>query len=61
MTEGYKLFKLNLEKQKVTFHRVEEGMSHFAIPKWLTEKKLPDEARAELDNFLEYLRKKYGC
>lgn len=60
VTEGYKLFKLDLDKQKATFHRVEEGMSHFAIPKWLTAKKLPDEARAELDDFLAYLRKKYG-
>lgn len=60
VTEGYKLHKLNMEKQKVTFHRNVEGMSHVILPKWLTSAKIPDAARAELDDYLAYLKKRYG-
>ena len=59
-TEGYKLHKLNLEKQKVTFHRNIEGESHVTLPRWLTSMKIPDAARVELEDYLVYLRKKYG-
>lgn len=59
-TEGYKMHKLDLQNEKVTFHRNDDRVSHFSLPHWLTAKKIPDTACAELDNFLRYLGKKYG-
>lgn len=60
VTEGYKLFRLDLEREKVTFHREEDGVSHVKIPDWLTAGKIPDEARAEIEDFFQYIRKKHG-
>lgn len=60
VTEGYKLFKLDFEREKATFHRQEEGTAHVVIPKWVTARKLPDEAKYEIEHFLQYVKKKYG-
>lgn len=60
VTEGYKLFKLDFEREKATFHRQEEGTDHVVIPKWVTVRKLPDEAKYEIEHFLQYVKKKYG-
>ncbi len=60
VTEGYKLLKLDLEREKATFHRQEEGTAHVVIPKWVTLRKLPDEAKYEIEHFLQYVKKKYG-
>ncbi len=57
VTEGYKLHKLDMDKQKVTFHRNVDGMSHVTLPKWLTLSKIPDAASAELDDYLSYLKR----
>ncbi len=43
-----------------TFHRVTEGTSHVKLPGWLKEGKIPDEAAAELEGFLKYIKHKYG-
>lgn len=59
-TEGYKLFKLDLEREKVTFHRQEEGRAHAVLPKWVTQEKIPEEAKYELEHFFQYVKKKYG-
>lgn len=60
VTEGYKIFRLSLEKEKVTFHRVLEGASHVKLPGWLKEGKIPDGAAAEIEGFLAYIKGKYG-
>ncbi len=60
LTEGYKLAKLNLERERVTFHRAREGTSHVKLPEWLTAGKIPDGAKAEIEDFLKYIKKKYG-
>lgn len=60
VTEGYKLFKLNLEREKVTFHREQDGAAHVLIPNWLTDGKIPDDAKFEIEHFLRYIKKKYG-
>lgn len=59
-TERYKLSKLNLEGEKVTFHRMNGGVSHVKIPRWLTFGKIPDGANAEIEDFLLYIKKKYS-
>ena len=60
VTEGYKLLKLDFEREKAMFHRQEEGTAHVVIPKWVTARKLPDEAKYEIEHFLQYVKKKYG-
>ena len=59
-TEGYCLDGLDFEKQRVTFRREERGLSHVKLPSWLVIGKVPDKARAEIEDFLAYIKKKYG-
>lgn len=35
-------------------------MFHVTLPRWLTSEKKPDAARAELDDYLAYLKERYG-
>ena len=53
VTEGYTLTlgDLDLKREKVTFRRAEEGMSHAKLPTWLTVGRIPDEAVAEIEGF----------
>ena len=51
---------LDLKREKVTFRRAEEGMSHAKLPTWLTVGRIPDEAAAEIEGFFLYIKKKYG-
>lgn len=60
VTEGYELFKLDLEREKVTFHRARDGTSHVKLPEWLTAGKIPDGARTEIEEHFKYIKKKYG-
>lgn len=60
LTEGYNIKKLNLNDGKVTFHRVECGMSRLQIPEAITNGKLPDDAVYELERHMDYIIKKYG-
>lgn len=60
LTEGYSLASVDFQKQKVTLHRVDDGMSKLVIPKVLTDGKIPDNARFELETHMEYIIKKYG-
>ncbi len=59
ITEGYHLHHIDLEKGKVTFHRDYDGMSRLRIPPVLLEGKIPDDARLELELFMEYVIDKY--
>lgn len=60
ITEGYSLHSFDLEKRKLTLHRSEEGMSKLEIPKVLTQGKIPDNAKFELETHMQYVIKKYG-
>lgn len=60
ITEGYHLHALDVEKEKVTLHRNEEGLSRLVIPKALTTGKLPDNAIFELETHMNYIIEKYG-
>ena len=59
-TEGYSLHSFDLKKQKITLHRDEEGYSKPEIPSVLTQGKIPDNARFELETHMEYIINKYG-
>lgn len=60
LTEGYSLVNIDLEKQKVTLHRDDEGMAKLVIPKALTGGKIPENAKFELETHMAYIVKKYG-
>lgn len=60
LTEGYSLVSVDFQKQKVSLRRDDDGMSKLVIPKVLTEGKIPDNARFELETHMEYIIKKYG-
>lgn len=60
LSEGYSLHTFDLEKHKLTLHRDEEGYSKLEIPAVLTQGKIPDNARFELETHMEYIINKYG-
>lgn len=60
ITEGYSLHSLDIEKEKITLHRDQEGVSKLIIPDVLTRGKLPDNAVYELETHMEYIISKYG-
>lgn len=60
ITEGYTLHNLDLEKEKITLHRVEDGVGRLEIPSVLLEGKLPDDAIYELEHHMKYIIDKYG-
>lgn len=54
------MVSVDFQKQKVSLRRDDDGMSKLVIPKVLTEGKIPDNARFELETHMEYIIKKYG-
>ncbi len=60
LTEGYKMRRLDLKREEISFYRVEEGVSSLNIPDVLLHGKLPENAVFELENFMEYIILKYG-
>lgn len=60
ITEQYELVKLDRDKKVLRFKRCKEGLVHIQLPKWLTEEKIPDDARFEIENYLDYIKSKYG-
>lgn len=60
ITEGYSLHSFDLEKRKITLRRDEEGVSKLEVPKVLTQGKIPDNAKFELETHMQYVINKYG-
>lgn len=60
LSEGYRLKALDLERETIILARIDDGLMRLKIPEALTGKKLPDNAVFELENFFEYVIKKYG-
>lgn len=60
LTEGYYLSNVGFQKQKVTLHRDEDGMAKPDIPRALTDGKIPENAKYELETHMSYIIKKYG-
>jgi hypothetical protein len=60
VTEGYTMQRIDTEKEKVTFHRNEDGMERLVIPQALLDGKLPANAVFELETHMEYIINKYG-
>lgn len=61
LTEGYKLETIDTKKKYIKLKRTFSNMSRPSIPTWLSNgKRLPDDARNELDKYLKYLGEKYA-
>lgn len=60
LTEGYYLSNVDFQKQKVTLHCDEDGMAKLDIPRALTDGKIPENAKYELETHMAYIIKKYG-
>ncbi len=60
LTEGYKMEKLDIQKQKITLKRTVSDVANLVIPAALIDRKIPDNAKYELENYMAYIIKKYG-
>lgn len=60
ITESYQMARLDIEKETVRFQRCREGLVHIRLPQWLTDRKIPDDARCELENYFEHIKRKYN-
>ncbi len=58
ISEGYTAKRIDVKKEKISFKRVRESTGHVTIPLWL-EGKVPDDARLEIENFLNFIKNKY--
>lgn len=54
------MVKLDMQKETLRFHRCREGLVHVQLPQWLTDQKIPDDARLELQNYFNHIKNKYG-
>lgn len=59
LDNGFQIHHLNIEKQKVTFHQTRKEMLSLDIPDVLM-RRIPTEAKYELENYFSYIIKKYG-
>ena len=60
LSQGYRIKALHLREDRVVFRRAIHHQSGLLVPRDLLEKKLPDAAVQECNNFFRYVRKKYG-
>lgn len=59
LSNGYKIKQLNLSRKKITFIKSGDTMP-IKIPKAFREKRVPKNAKIELETFFKYIIKKYG-
>jgi RNA-directed DNA polymerase len=59
-SNGYKIRKLHLEEKYIVFARDDSKNVPVTIPEVFLSGRVPPNARAELENFFEHIRKKYG-
>lgn len=59
-TEGYKLKKLDMKNQKIYLVREQAGMSRINFPDALMSNKVPADAAFEMEQFMDYIIKRYG-
>ena len=57
---GYILKNLDFKKQKAVFYIKDSGLSELEIPDSLLKKRIPRDAKYELENYMKYVIKKYS-
>lgn len=60
LSQGYIIQRLHLEKRRVVFRKETHAASGLKIPKALIDKRLPKDAVYELEEFFQYIMKKYS-
>jgi len=60
LSNGYKIYKLNLEKGSVGFQRTDDRVRGVEIPPEFLKDRLPDRAITEIENFFKYIKTKYA-
>jgi RNA-directed DNA polymerase len=60
LSNGYVIQNLDIDGKKVVFHRSEQFGVAVKIPGIYLHGRIPHGAKAELENFFEYIGKKYG-
>lgn len=60
LENGYVIKNLHIDKHYVVFQQVHKNISNLEIPSVFLTKKIPTEAKYELENYFQYIKKKYG-
>lgn len=60
IAQGYEITRLDLKRKTVTFHRVGKKQTKLVIPPIILSKDLPEPAKCEMEQFMDYIIKKYG-
>jgi len=60
LSNGYKIYKLNLEKGTIGFQRTDDRVRGVEIPPEFLKDRLPDRAITEIENFFKYIKTKYA-
>ena len=56
---GYEVEKVDMTAKKIRLKRTENEMSNLEIPEVFLTRKIPNEAKYELENYMKYVIKKY--
>lgn len=59
-SHGYGISKIDLKNKKVAFKKVQKENSKLKIPEVFLTDDIPNEAKYELEQFFDYIKKKYG-
>ena len=59
-SQGYRIQRLDLSRERVVFHREVYGTTGLTIPPALLQSRIPENAAHEATTFFAYLIKKYG-
>ena len=57
---GYIIQHLHLDKEYVVFRKEDTSVSKLKIPSVFLTQKIPNDAKYEIENYLEFIRRKYG-
>ncbi len=57
---GYVIQNLHIDKRYIVFRKENTSISKLTIPPVFLTKKIPTDAKYEIENYLEFIRKKYG-
>ncbi len=60
LNNGYVIQKLHLDKKYIVFRKENTNISKLVIPSVFLTKKIPIDAKYEIENYLGFIKKKYG-
>jgi hypothetical protein len=60
LSNGYGMRSLDIKKRKIVFERTENLGGVITIPEVFLNKRIPHDAKVEVENMFDYIRKKYA-